>query len=424
MKKFLAMLLAFTMVLSLAACSSSDSGSDTTQAAETSETEVAETDGSEAADAETTAATGDTIRIGFFAPVSAASAAADGQSAQQSAELAVKIINENGGINGATVELVSYDDGLDTTEAANIAEKLSTADNVTAVVSGSYSGPTKVAAPIFQDAGLVMVSAYAVHPDVVNAGDYIFSQSFSGAVQATAAASFAVNDLGDTKIAIVAVDLDFGKEQAAYFKEKAIELGAEIISEDYISSSDNDLTSVISKIKDSDADMIYMPVYYEHASEICRQVSLQGLDVDILGCEGADSWQLLETAGEYAEGLYITTNMNRDDENEATQTYIEKYREEYDMEPDMVGASVYDAFQVLFAAMEEVGTDSDAIRDYIAAMTDFDTVTGTLMYYTSAGTAVKPVQIQQVGEDLEFHSYSIIDDIEIIDGDNIEEVEY
>ena len=408
MKKLLSTLLALTMVMSLVACGSGDTS----------------TPSSSGSGGNSQGQSEDPIKIGFFAPVSAASAAADGQSAQQSAELAVKLINEAGGINGRTVELVDYDDALDTAEAANIAEKLTTADGVDAVVSGSYSGPTKVAAPICQDAGIVMVSAYAVHPDVVNAGEYVFSQSFPGAVQATAAATFAVEDLGAQRIAIVAVDLDFGKEQSAYFKAKATELGAEIVSEDYIAMSDNDMTSVISKIKNENVDLIYMPNYYAHASEVCRQVALQGLDVDILGCEGADSWQLLQTAGEYAEGLYITTNMDRDDPNESTQAYIENYRAEYNMEPDMVGASVYDAFEVLFAAMKEVGTDPAAMQEYIANMKDFDTVTGTLMYYTSAGSAVKPVQIQQVGEDLQFHSYSVIDDIQIIDGDNIPVVEY
>ena len=52
------------------------------------------------------------------------------------------------------------------------------------------------------------------------------------------------------------------------------------------------MTSVITKIKDEKVDLIYMPNYYAHASEVCRQVALQGLDVKILGCEGADSWQL------------------------------------------------------------------------------------------------------------------------------------
>ena len=413
MKKLLSTLLALAMAMSLVACG----GGDTSTPSATS------TPAGSGGDSSQTQSE-DPIKIGFFAPVSAASAAADGQSAQQSAELAVKLINEAGGINGRTVELVDYDDALDTAEAANIAEKLTTADGVDAVVSGSYSGPTKVAAPICQDAGIVMVSAYAVHPDVVNAGEYVFSQSFPGAVQATAAATFAVEDLGAQRIAIVAVDLDFGKEQSAYFKAKAAELGAEIVSEDYIAMSDNDMTSVVSKIKSEGVDLIYMPNYYAHASEVCRQVVLQGLDVDLLGCEGADSWQLLQTAGEYAEGLYITTNMDRDDPNESTQAYIENYRAEYNMEPDMVGASVYDAFEVLFAAMKEVGTDPVAMQEYIANMKDFDTVTGTLMYYTSSGSAVKPVQIQRVGEDLQFHSYSVIDDISIIDGDNIPVVEY
>ena len=210
MKKLLSLILALAMVLALVAC-----GNKTTD------------DSNAAGNGDTTDA--DPIRIGFFAPVSAASAAADGQSAEQSAKLAVKLINEAGGINGRKVELVNYDDGLDTAEAANILEKLTTVDNVDAIVSGSYSGPTKVAAPICQDAGIVMVSAYAVHPDVVNAGDFIFSQSFPGAVQATAAAQFAVGELKANRIAIVAVDLDFGKEQAAYFKAQAAKLGAEIL---------------------------------------------------------------------------------------------------------------------------------------------------------------------------------------------------
>ena len=366
-----------------------------------------------------TALADDTIRIGFFAPESAPSAAADGQSSRQSAELAVKMINDAGGIDGKMVELVAYDDGLDTKEAANIGEKLTTADNVAAVVSGSYSGPTKVVAPICQDAGMLMISAYAVHPDVVNAGDLVFSQSFPGSVQGTAAGEFAANTLGAKRVAIVAVDLDFGTEQATYFKKQAEKYGMEIVSEDYIAISDNDMTSVITKIKDEDVDLIYSVNYYEQAAEVCRQAALQELDCAILGTEGADSWQLLETAGEYANGLYITTNMNRDDENETTQAYIENYIAEYNMQPDMVGASVYDAFQVLFTAIENAGTDTQAMKEYVAGMTDFDTVTGKLLYYNASGSAVKPVQVQQV-VDGEYHFAATIDDEAIIDPANFE----
>lgn len=399
MKKLLVLLLTLTMVFTFTACSSNN-------APATAESSNAE----EPANTNT-----EPIKIGFFAPVTAAAASADGLSAENSAKLAVKLINEAGGINGRKVELVDYDDGLDTTQAVSIAEKLTTKDGVVAVVSGSYSGPTRVAAPIIQNAGKVMVSAYAIHPDVINAGDFVFSQSFPGKVQGKAGAEFAVKTLGAKKIAIIAVDLDFGTELGDSFKAQAEANGAQVVSYDKVAISDNDFTAIITKLKEKvKPDLIYTANYYAHAAEVVKQCKLQGLDVPIIGTEGADSWQFLQTAGEHAEGVYLTTNMNRDDASEATQEYIKRYREEYNLEPDMVGASTYDAFQVLFEAMKRVGADDPAaMRDTIKSMTNFHTVTGNLIKYTEKGEAVKAVQIQRV-ENGEFHSYGEITDLNII----------
>ena len=329
----------------------------------------------------------DPIKIGFFAPVSAPAASADGTSALNSAKLAVELCNANGGINGRQVELVDFDDKLDTKEAANIAENLASDDSIAAVVSGSYSGPTKVAAPIFQDAGKLMVSAYAVHPDVVNAGDLIFSQSFPQKLQGAAAAYYATNELKAKKVAIISVDLDFGSAQVEGFKEELKKINSPI------------------------------EIVYEQAAQVLREVGQKKLDIPVLGCEGADSFELLNIAGEYADGLYITTNMNRDDENEQTQEYIKNYVEKYDIQPDMVGASVYDAFQVVFAALEECGEDTAAMQKYIAGLENFNTVTGELIRYNDDGSAVKPVQIQLVTNG-EYHYAGVIDDPEIIDPAN------
>ena len=359
------------------------------------------------------------IRIGFFAPISAASAAADGASAKNSAELAVKLCNANGGINGTEVELVCEDDALDTKQAANIAEKMAGDSSIAAVVSGSYSGPTKVAAPIFQEAGKLMVSAYAVHPDVTGAGDLIFSQSFPGAVQATGAAVVAAEQLKATKVAIIYVDLDFGTTQVNAFKAKLEKdyPDVKVVYEQGVSIKDSDLTSVVTAAGAAGADLIYSVNYYEQAAEVLRQVGMQGLNIPVLGTEGADSWMLLDIAKEYANGMYITTNMNRDDQNEQTQAYIKNYREEFGIEPDMVGASVYDAFQVLFEAMKNVGTDTQAMKEFIANMKNFDTVTGTLLYYNAEGSAVKPIQVQLVTNG-EYHYFGVVDDAQIIDPAN------
>ena len=91
------------------------------------------------------------LKIGFFAPESGF-AAADGQSAYDAAQLAVKEINARAGSTAGSSQLVNYDDASDAKQAVTIATKLVTQDNVTAVVSGSYSDQTLAAAPIFQRA--------------------------------------------------------------------------------------------------------------------------------------------------------------------------------------------------------------------------------------------------------------------------------
>ena len=105
------------------------------------------------------------VKIGFFSPTTDF-AAADGTSALQAAQLAVKMINDKGGVLGQSLELVYYDDAAKPDQASSIARKLIEQDKVVAGISGSYSGATRAAAPIFQEAGVPMISAYAIYPDI------------------------------------------------------------------------------------------------------------------------------------------------------------------------------------------------------------------------------------------------------------------
>lgn len=401
-KRFVTVLLILVLFVSLTGCNSdTDVGTPETPS-----------NGNESTEPKAPSESKDPIRLGFFAPITGP-AAADGLSTSNSAELAVSIINEQGGINGRPVELVKYDDHFDTKEAVNIAQKLTTRDNVVAVVSGSYSGPTRVAAPIFQEAGVPMLSSYAVHPEVTGAGDYVFSQSFAGEVQGRAGASIAL-EAGAKKISIIAVDNDFGMELSESFTEYATTHGAEIVSVDKVAMSDTEFTPIITKLKEEvKPDFIYMANYYAHGAEVMRQINNMRIDVPVLATQGIDSHQFLEIAGENAEGLILTTNMNRDSVSSGTQEYIKSYIEKYNIIPDMVGASAYDSFQVLFKVIGEVGTDKEAIRDGIRNLTNFETVTGLLIEYAPSRGAIKPMQIQII-KDGEFHFYGEITDPDII----------
>src|SRR5260370_6064129 len=113
------------------------------------------------------------VKIGFQAPLTGPSAT-DGKSAQIAASMAVEDINAAGGVLGQKVELVTYDDQAKSDQAIFTANKLIGEDSVKLVVNGSYSASGRAAAPVFQKAGVVMISAYGVHPDITRAGDYLF----------------------------------------------------------------------------------------------------------------------------------------------------------------------------------------------------------------------------------------------------------
>src|ERR1700739_4319431 len=105
------------------------------------------------------------IKIGFHAPQSGP-AAADGKSSTIGAEIARDWINERGGVLGQKVELVIYDDQNKPDQSVPIANKLIGQDKVVAAISGSYSGPTRAAATVFQQADIPYISAFGVDPDI------------------------------------------------------------------------------------------------------------------------------------------------------------------------------------------------------------------------------------------------------------------
>jgi hypothetical protein len=121
----------------------------------------------------------DTIKIGFFPPITGP-VAADGAIAKQAVELAVKEVNAAGGILGKQVALIVYDDRLNPQEAVAIAHRLIEKDQVIGVVSGSFSGPSRVTAPLFAKARVPMVTGHDVHPDATKGSDSNFRIGFLG----------------------------------------------------------------------------------------------------------------------------------------------------------------------------------------------------------------------------------------------------
>ena len=361
---------------------------------------------------------GQDIPIGFFAPITGP-AAADGASAKHAVELGLKEVNDGGGINGRKVNLIIYDDRLNPQEAVAIANKLIEKDKVVGVASGSYSGPTRVTAPIFQKAGMPMVAGYAVHPDVTwdpkekKPNDFCFRNGFLGEIEGAAAAEFAVKNLKAKRIALIFMDNDFGRAISSGFAERAEKLGAAVLTKQmYKFPGEKDFRPFLTRIKEGNPDVIFAAGYYNEAASIVRQSKELGIKSQILGEEGFDSPKFLEIAGPAAEGVIIATNLDRDDPRPLVQNFLKNYRKAYNEDADMVGASSYDAFMILVNAIRKAGTDPKAIQKALLETKDYNGLTGKISRFVQ-GEVVKPVQIQVV-KGGKFRRLGVVDNPEVI----------
>ena len=353
----------------------------------------------------------ETVKVGFNVPLTGF-AAADGESALNGAKLAVKQANSKGGINGKQIELVVYDDQASPKEAVPIANRLIEKDGVKVAVSGSYSGSTRAAAGVFQSAGIPYISAYAIHPDITRAGNYVFRTSFMGEVQGRAGALLIGQTMQHKRVVVITLKNDFGKSLAAGFKAEAANFGMEIVNEYEYSIRDRQFGPIVAKVRSDNPDAIYASGYFFTAGPLVNQLRSGGVTAPIIGQEGYDSEQFIKIAGDAAEGVIITTSLDRDSNAPEARAFIVEYEKFTGHKVDMVAASGHTALNVVIAALRKAGTgNSDAIRNAIAK-TQLAASTGHISF-NALGEVRKNVQVQIVS-DGDFHYHSEIRDQTIL----------
>lgn len=345
-------------------------------------------------DSSQTAANADVIKIGMIGPLTG-DTATYGISTKNGVEVAIDEFNNDGGINGKTIELLPEDTRGDQSEAASAASKLIQQDNVVGIVGGVISPETMTAGPIADDANVVMISSTSTAAGIPDIGDFIFRNCLSDEVQAIQLAEYAVNELGYGKFAIMYTNNDYGLSVKDAFEKKAREL-ADVIAVETFNDGENDFRAQLTKIKGKSPDAIYVAGYYTEASKIAQQARDQELDVAILGADGFYSPKLVELGGDSVEGVVFTAGFFTDDPSENVQNFVKAYKEKFNEEPDMFAAQSYDAAKILLTAIKNADSlDGDNIRNAMAQTKDFPGVTGNTSF-TENGDAVKDILILKV----------------------------
>jgi branched-chain amino acid transport system substrate-binding protein len=326
-----------------------------------------------------------TVKIGLNYELSGG-AATYGQGLVSGIELAVEEINKNGGVLGKQIELVKTDNKSENAEAANVATKLATRDKVVAILGPATSGNTKSAAPIAVQNKIPLISASATADDVTvdskgKVREFVFKTCFSDSFQGVIMANFAYGDLAKTNAAVLVDNTsDYSKGLAKSFKETYTKLGGNVVTEEAYQAKETDFKAVLTKIKGSNPDVLFLPGYYEEVGLIIKQARELGLNVPVLGGDGYDSPKLTELAGKSAlNDVYITNHYSSKDNTPEVTKFKDAFSTKYSKEPDAFNALGYDVAYFLADAIKRAGeADSVKVKDSLASTKEFKGITGEL----------------------------------------------
>ncbi|MDF2566733.1 MAG: ethanolamine utilization protein EutJ [Oscillospiraceae bacterium] len=306
-----------------------------------------------------------------------------GISCVEGIELAVGEINAAGGIDGKQIKLVKIDNKSDNNEAMNVATKLATQEGVCAIMGPATSGAVKATNAVATKYKVPVISCSATADDVTikdnKLNDYTFRICYNDSFQGKVMGDFSSSDLKAKKAIILADNAnDYSKGLATAFKSSFTSAGGTIVSEENFTSTDKDFNAVLTKIKDKDFDIIYLPGYYEQVGLIVKQARSMGITKPILGADGYDSPDLAKIAGkENLTNVFFTNHYSSKDTSSEVTTFIDAFKKKYSKDPNAFHALGYDMAKYVVAAIKTAGgTDTAKIQQALANTKDFDAVTG------------------------------------------------
>jgi branched-chain amino acid transport system substrate-binding protein len=348
-----------------------------------------------------TAQAQETIKIGALYNLTGGMSSLDGPSLK-GAQLAVKQINESGGLLGRQVELIAPDGKTDQQETAKAAQRL-LSEGVIAGIGESDTTFVMAGAPLFQEKGIPFVTSGATHPELPQwVGNYMFMTPFGDDDQSYAIADFTYDKLGVRKVVVWTDNsMDFTKALSKFFVERFKERGGEIVGTDSFMMGDTDFSAQIARLTSitPTPDAVFVSAIPSEAGLSVKQIREQGINIPIVSGDGFDTELVATVPGpELANDIYFSTHTYRADDREEVKKFVADYKTEYGIEPENAFAPLgYDAMMLVADAIRRANSAEPAkIRDALAETRGFKGVTGEIGYTRESMVPPKPVSIVSV----------------------------
>jgi branched-chain amino acid transport system substrate-binding protein len=309
----------------------------------------------------------------------------------EGAKLAVKNINEKGGVLGRQLQIIESDGKTDPATLGNAARDVieKGAAVIVAPCDFDYGAPAGQAA---QEAGLVGISFCASSPLYGSKalGDLQFTLSMWNQTMGAAAAQFAYDVKGwRTAATIVDQGTEYGKSLGQYFVETFKHLGGQVVSEDTYQINDMQATAQAERIKELNPqpDVVFISSQMPDYSAIIRDVRSAGVTAPLMGGDSMDTADFYKALGpDLGHDIFISTHSFIGPEaGPAMEQFIKDFHAEYGRDPEVAfNAMGWDTIQVIAQGITKAGTtDGKALAKALEG-TEFDLLSGKLVWSDAA----------------------------------------
>lgn len=344
---------------------------------------------------------GDTVRIGSLFELSGA-VAAYGQTQSNAIKMAVEEINEAGGISGKQVEIVEFDTKSDDTEAAVLATRLASQENVSVIIGPATTSQMQAAIPIVNEFEVPLVSPSVTNTDIVfdddgNVHPFAYRTSWPNSFQGAGIGKFAYENLNAEKTVVIYDNSsDYGVGLYDNFQEN---YEGEIVSVETVQPSDSDFSAIVTNLMAQEFDSIVILAFYQTAGPLVKQIREMGFEQPIVGSNGFGNDIIYELAlPENMNDVYYASlyPILEDDE------FVQRYQEKFNSDPDMFAALAYDTVYIVKQAIEQAGsTNPIAVNEALENLGSFEGITGSFIYdenHNPTKNVVSMIEIQGAEE--------------------------
>jgi len=326
------------------------------------------------------------VRLGHVAPTSGGIAHL-GKDNENGARLAIEELNAKGvTIGGRKIrfELLAEDDAADPKQGTAAAQKL-VDSKVVGVIGHLNSGTSIPASKIYSDAGIPQISPSATNPRFTRQGYRTTFRVVADDVHLGGTlGKYAVNQVKGKSIAVIDDRTAYGQGVADEFEKGVKGAGGKIVGREFTNDKATDFTAILTSLKAKKPDVVFFGGMDAVAGPMLRQMKQLGIDAKFMGGDGICTGELPKlAAGSMGDGQVVCAEAGgvEGEAKKSMEEFNTKFKAKFNADVQIYAPYVYDAVNVMVAAMQKANSTEPAkYLPVLAATSGYKGVTGVISF--------------------------------------------